>query len=92
VTNIIALLRPGAWIVITTPFAFPIHEATGPDYWRFTPRGIRLLLTNAGFEQAQAWELAKKDFFHFDHDVKAEKKRTFRELPMWIGAIGRKPE
>lgn len=87
--NMFSPLRPGAWIVVTTPFAFPVHESTGPDYWRFTPRGLRLLLTNAGFEQAQAWELATEQRFYYDHTLD---EPTRRDLPWWIGAIARKPE
>jgi hypothetical protein len=87
--NIIKILRPGAWIVITTPFAFPVHGFPN-DYWRFTPSGIRLLLTDAGFEQAQAWELEPQAFHYTDHDIRD--LRTSRDLPLWIGAIARKPE
>jgi SAM-dependent methyltransferase len=88
--NICRLLRPGAWIVITTPFAFPVHGFPN-DYWRFTPQGIRLLLKDAGFEQAQAWELEVEGVTHFDHIYGPGGDKDW-DLPLWIGAIARKPE
>jgi SAM-dependent methyltransferase len=42
VREIHRVLRPGGALVLVTPFAFPIHHR--PDYTRFTPDGIRLLL------------------------------------------------
>ncbi len=85
--NVWSLLRPGAWIVITTPFAFPVHGFPN-DYWRFTPEGMTLLLRDAGFENAQAEELCREEKKYYDYD----RHSTCRVLPMWIGAIARKPE
>ena len=85
--NVINLMRPGAWIVITTPFAFPVHGFPN-DYWRFTPEGMTLLLRDAGFENAQAEELCREEKKYYDYD----RHSTCRVLPMWIGAIARKPE
>jgi len=90
--NVFNLLRPGAWIVITTPFAFPVHESTGKDYWRFTPSGLHLLLTDAGFEQAHTYELEPSTFYWHDHEHKLSDYHGPRDLPFWIGAIARKPE
>lgn len=105
--NIRALLRPGAWIVITTPFAFPVHGFPN-DYWRFTPEGMRLLLRDAGFENAQAWELESQSHTYWDHlktnpwhpppadeaefIARIEEHAETRLLPSWVGAIARKPE
>ena len=85
--NTWSLLRPGAWIVITSPFAFPVHSFPN-DYWRFTPEGLKLLLRDAGFEQAQAEELNRQEIKYYDHDGDSK----YRCLPMWVGAIARKPE
>lgn len=43
------LCRPGGYVVVSTPFLLKIHDAPG-DYWRFTPDGLRLLLTGAGLD------------------------------------------
>ncbi len=85
--NVFLALRPGAWIVITTPFAFPVHGFPN-DYWRFTPEGMTLLLRDAGFKNAQAEELCREEKKYYDYDGDS----TCRVLPMWIGAIARKPE
>ncbi len=34
--------QPGGTLILTTRFAFPIHDAPG-DYWRFTPYALRMI-------------------------------------------------
>lgn len=41
------VLQPDGFVVVTTPFAFPIHSYPN-DYWRFTPEGLRSLLRSYG--------------------------------------------
>ena len=42
------VLRPGAWLLVTTVFAH--HEHGFPsDYWRFSRSGLALLMEQAGF-------------------------------------------
>lgn len=51
--NLRGLCRPGGRVIVSTPFLIKVHElpAYGMfDYWRFTPRGLRTLLENAGLE------------------------------------------
>jgi hypothetical protein len=43
-------LKPGGVLILTTHFAFPIHDYPG-DYFRFTPDGLRYLLERAGFTE-----------------------------------------
>jgi SAM-dependent methyltransferase len=53
VRNLAALCRPGGHVIVTTPFLVKIHELPlygMRDYWRFTPRGLRLLLEGAGLD------------------------------------------
>jgi len=47
VAEIQRVLVQGGIAVLTTRFAFPVHDAPG-DYWRFTPYGLKKLF--AGFE------------------------------------------
>ena len=42
-------LRPGGRLLLTVPFAARWHFIPH-DYWRYTPSGLHLLLTAAGFE------------------------------------------
>jgi len=51
--NLRGLCRPGGSVIVSTPFLIKVHELPMYgmcDYWRFTPRGLRLLLENAGLE------------------------------------------
>jgi len=53
IANLAALCRPGGFVVITSPFLIKVHELPMYgmfDYWRFTPRGLRLLVERAGLE------------------------------------------
>ena len=45
-------LRVGGRIVVTTLFAFPVHNHPA-DYWRFSEQGLRSLLVAAGFDQVR---------------------------------------
>lgn len=47
--RIAQFMREDGWLLVTVPFAFPIHDHPAADYWRFTPSGLRLLLEDAGF-------------------------------------------
>lgn len=44
IAEIRRVLKPGGRVVLTTRFAFPIHDAPN-DYWRFTPYGLRKLFS-----------------------------------------------
>jgi SAM-dependent methyltransferase len=42
------LLRPGGWLILTTPFIWVLHEEPR-DFFRYTPHALRYLLEAAGF-------------------------------------------
>ena len=47
-------------MIVSTPFLVKIHELAlfgMNDYWRFTPRGLRVLLENAGLavDEVRSW-------------------------------------
>jgi hypothetical protein len=49
--NLRTLCTPGGHVIVTTPFLIKVHELPMygmRDYWRFTPRGLRVLLEHAG--------------------------------------------
>jgi len=50
------LTAPDGLLVVSTPFLVKPHYFPH-DYWRFTPEGLQLLLTNAGFEieELRSW-------------------------------------
>lgn len=47
------VLKPGGRLLVTTRFAFPVHDAPG-DYYRFTPYGLRHLFREFEIEEMQA--------------------------------------
>jgi SAM-dependent methyltransferase len=50
IVNAYAMLRPGGWLVVTTPFLVRVHrDATGYDCSRWTETGMAQLLTRSGF-------------------------------------------
>jgi SAM-dependent methyltransferase len=48
-TECARVLRPGGELVLSVPFYWPLHEEPH-DYRRFTPHGLRRVLSQAGFE------------------------------------------
>jgi SAM-dependent methyltransferase len=46
------MLRPGGHLLVGTPFLLKVHGAPD-DYYRWTERGIRVLLESAGFIAVQ---------------------------------------
>ena len=43
------LLKPGGHLLLTTPFFWHLHEEPR-DFYRYSPHGLRYLLSEAGFE------------------------------------------
>jgi SAM-dependent methyltransferase len=80
--NIKKMLAPGGKLIITTPFAFPVHNYPS-DYWRYTPDGLRLLLTDAGFSGIHVEEMNHSEITLYDHDATPVRRR----VPLHIGAV-----
>ena len=51
------LLRPGGKVILSAPFMWVLHEEPR-DFYRYTPNGLRLILTDAGFEQITIWPIS----------------------------------
>ncbi|SDB54216.1 methyltransferase domain-containing protein [Bauldia litoralis] len=54
--NSLEMLRPGGWVLVTTPFLIRFHPQP-QDLYRWTADGLRILLEEAGFRQVKtnAW-------------------------------------
>lgn len=52
-------LMNGGALLVSVPFAMPLHEA-GSDYWRITPDGLRALLKGAGLESIQVFDTGEE--------------------------------
>lgn len=58
--NLKELCVPGGHLIVSTPFLIRVHELLlfgMYDYWRFTPRGLRVLLESAGLtvDSVDSW-------------------------------------
>lgn len=58
--NLRELCEPGGSLIVSTPFMIKVHELplyALRDYWRFTPRGLRTLLEQAGLvvDEVGSW-------------------------------------
>jgi hypothetical protein len=81
-------MRPGAWILITMPFGFPIHDFPD-DYWRFTPSGLRMMLEDAGFVDVETHGFNWFPVRLQDHLL--DEPFVKREMPMHVFGKGRVP-
>jgi SAM-dependent methyltransferase len=51
------VLRPGGYVIATTPFSWPLHEEPR-DFFRYSPHGLRHLSGAAGLEVAEVRALS----------------------------------
>ena len=79
-------VAPGGTVIITVPFAFPVHNFPA-DYWRFTPDGLRLLLGKTGFTGITTEEMNFSTAYLRDHDDVVSERR----IPLHVGACCRRP-
>ncbi len=75
------VLKPGGRVVLTTRFAFPIHDAPN-DYWRFTPYGVRKL-----FSEFEILEVATEGGPFYAIAVQLQRIFFQTDLPKSIKAI-----
>jgi SAM-dependent methyltransferase len=47
--NIFSMLKSNGYFLISTPFFLKVHAAPD-DYWRWTPEGLKSILTDCGFQ------------------------------------------
>jgi len=80
-------MQPGAWLVVTTLFAFPEHGFPD-DYYRYTRSGIALLLADAGFTDIENEYAGAIEIRLNDH---GESRDARRQLPMHVFAAARVP-
>lgn len=86
--GLFAALRPGGHVVVTTLFAFPVHNYPR-DYWRYSADGLRALLERAGFVDVLTEYDGAITVTLNDH---GERTPTTARIPMHVFAVGRKPE
>lgn len=97
--NLRGLVRPGGSVVVSTPFLIRIHELpmfAMYDYWRFTPRGLRLLLENAGLEVDEVGHWGNREAIVGNLDRWSAVRRWHSmhdepDLPVQVWAFARNP-
>jgi SAM-dependent methyltransferase len=97
--NLRQLCSPGGAVVVSTPFLVRVHELPAyglRDYWRFTPRGLRLLLERAGLEveAVGSWgnrECVVGNFDRWPAYRRWHPLRNEADLPLQVWAFARNP-
>jgi SAM-dependent methyltransferase len=97
--NLNGLCAPGGLVVVSTPFLVKLHELPQyamHDYWRFTPRGLRVLLEAADLEvetvdswgnrQCVVGNLRSWSAYRRWHSLHAEE-----DVPVQVWAFARAP-
>ena len=97
--NLRGLCAPGGHVVVSTPFLIKVHELPAygmPDLWRFTPRGLRVLLERAGLEVLAVGAWGNRDCVAGNLDRWAAYRRWHSlrnepDLPVQVWAFARNP-
>jgi SAM-dependent methyltransferase len=97
--NLRGLCAPGGHVVVSTPFLVRVHELPAyamPDYWRFTPRGLRVLLERAGLDVAavESWGNRRCVAGNFDRWPAYRRWHSLRSEPdllLQVWAFARNP-
>jgi SAM-dependent methyltransferase len=95
--NLRELSAEGGHVIVSTPFMIKVHELPAfamHDYWRFTPRGLRLLLEQVGLEvdTIGAWGNRRCVIGNFDRWAAYRPWHSLRnepDLPVQIWAFAR---
>ena len=98
--NLRGLCAPGGHVIVSTPFLIKVHELPlygMPDYWRFTPRGLRTLLERAGLEvdEVRSWGNRRVIAGNLDRWTAYRPWHSLRnepDIPVQVWAFARNPE
>jgi SAM-dependent methyltransferase len=96
-SNLRGLCTLGGHVIVSTPFLVRVHELPMygmPDYWRFTPRGLRTLLERAGLhvDTIGSWGNRSCVVGNFDHWPAYRRWHSLRnepDLPVQVWAFAR---
>lgn len=97
--NLRGLCVPGGHVIVSTPFLVRIHELPAygmPDFWRFTPRGLKTLLEAGGLEVSSVGSWGNRSCVtgNFDRWPAYRRWHSLRDepdLPVQVWAFARNP-
>ena len=97
--NLRRLCAPGGHVIVSTPFLIKIHELpmyAMHDYWRFTPRGLRTLLENAGLQvdSVESWGNRQSVVGNLSRWASYRRWHSLAnnpETPLQVWALARRP-
>ena len=97
--NLHRLCAPGGHVIVSTPFLIRVHELPQygmNDYWRFTPRGLRVLLEGAGLrvDAVGSWGNRACVAGNFDRWPSYRRWHSLRDepdLPVQVWALASNP-
>jgi SAM-dependent methyltransferase len=98
--NLRGLCAPGGHVIVSTPFLVRVHELAlflMRDYWRFTPRGLEILLKRAGLEVVAmgSWGNRQCVIGNFNRWSAYRPWHSLRnepDFPVQVWAFARRPE
>ncbi len=98
--NLHGLCRPGGRVIVSSPFLVKIHELPDwgmYDYWRFSPRGLRLLLERAGLvvDEVHTWgnrECVVGNFDRWTAFRRWHPTHNEPDLPVQVWAYAHRPD
>lgn len=93
--NVLRMLRPGGFFLITTPFLIRYHPAP-EDLWRWSKEGLHYFLEDAGFQEVDtaAWGNAEcvtanlSEWVLFDRELHS--LDNDENFPISVWGLGRK--
>lgn len=94
--SLLKLCRPGGQLIVSTPFLVRIHHEP-EDYWRFTAKGLGILLEQAGFvvHVVETWgnrSCARANFRAWVPHRPWNSLRNDPEAPLVVWAFATRPQ
>ena len=81
------ILKKDGLLILTTPFAWPVHEAPN-DYYRYTKFGLKYLLNNANFKDIKIISRGNYYFALCQLFARLLNKKIYKPLVFFVNLFG----